>query len=69
MVSNPVDPDRLPSTEIVSQPRITPSGHRAWIERDGRGRLWLRCSCGTYTRQPAMAPALSALVNHTCKLQ
>jgi len=67
MVSNPPGPDRLPSTEIVSTIRNTPAGHQAWIERDGTGRLYVRCGCGTYTAQPAMAPALSALVNHTCK--
>lgn len=58
--------DDMPSTEIVSRVRTTSAGHQAWIERDGLGRLWLRCECGTYTRQVAMAPALHSLVHHVC---
>ncbi|WP_326550027.1 hypothetical protein [Micromonospora sp. NBC_01813] len=62
-------PDELPSTEIVSRIQHTPAGAPAWVERDGRGRLFVRCQgCTLYREVPGLAPALAALVNHlpTC---
>lgn len=54
----------LPSTEIVSRVLTTNAGQDAWVERDGQGRLYVRCGCGKYQSRPAMAPALAALANH-----
>jgi hypothetical protein len=56
-------PDDLPGTEIVSRVYTAGTGE-AWVERDAKGRLYLRCGCGTYKQQPAMAPALQALTDH-----
>jgi hypothetical protein len=53
----------LPSTEIVSEIFDTPAG-QAWVERDGLGRLWVRCGDHLYLPQHGMAPALGALVEH-----
>jgi hypothetical protein len=63
--------EQLPSTEIVSEVLRTAAGDDAWVERDGVGRLYVRCGGGLYQRSPAMAPALASLVDHvascTCR--
>jgi len=68
-VASTASPDELPSTEIVSRIQHTPAGAKAWVERDGRGRLFVRCQgCTLYRQIDGMAPALAALVTHlpTC---